>query len=147
MWSKNKSLCLSTVIVKLVFLVLIITVFIIPVLVKWYVSQYGNEDVLIPLCVTLYASLFPAFGAIIALNKLLSNIKKDQVFIHQNVTILRCISWCCYVVTIIFFIFGFFRPLSFLISFAAAFFGLILRVLKNVFEQAVTMREENDYTI
>ena len=31
--------------------------------------------------------------------------------------------------------------------FAAAFFGLILRVLKNVFARAVTLQEEADYTI
>ena len=30
---------------------------------------------------------------------------------------------------------------------AAAFFGLIIRVLKNVFAQAVEIREENDGTI
>ena len=32
-------------------------------------------------------------------------------------------------------------------AFAAAFFGLILRVLKNVFARAVTLQEEADYTI
>ena len=30
---------------------------------------------------------------------------------------------------------------------ACAFMGLILRVVKNVFEQAVRIREENDFTI
>ena len=32
-------------------------------------------------------------------------------------------------------------------AFAAAFFGLILRVVKNVIEQAVILKNENDFTI
>ena len=34
-----------------------------------------------------------------------------------------------------------------LVAAAAAFVGLILRVVKNVFEQAVTLKDENDFTI
>ena len=34
-----------------------------------------------------------------------------------------------------------------IVALAAAFFGIILRVVKNVFEQAVALQEENDYTI
>lgn len=33
------------------------------------------------------------------------------------------------------------------LCFAAAFVGLLLRVLKNVFQQAVLIREENEFTI
>jgi len=34
-----------------------------------------------------------------------------------------------------------------LLAILAAFMGLILRVLKNVFEQAIEIKEENDLTI
>ena len=34
-----------------------------------------------------------------------------------------------------------------LVAAAAAFIGLILRVVKNVFQQAMALKEENDYTI
>ena len=34
-----------------------------------------------------------------------------------------------------------------LVSAAADFMGLILRVIKNVFQQAMALKEENDYTI
>lgn len=147
MWTKWKSLRLTTVLVKIVFLLLIIAIFTIPILAEWYDSVSVREEVFIPLCITLYLTLIPAFVVVFSLNKLLLNIRKEQIFVDQNVTILRIISWCCYMVSIIFFVFGFWRELSFLIAFAAAFFGLILRVLKNVFEQAVAMRVENDFTI
>lgn len=147
MWTKCKSLKLSTILVKLVFVLLFLTIFLIPVGVKWYDVISNRPELFKPLCITLYVTLIPAFVVIIVLDKLLSNIRKEQIFISQNVTILRIISWCCFAVAIIFLIFRFWLPLSFLISFAAAFFGLILRVLKNVFEQAVAMRIENDFTI
>ena len=147
MWTKCKSLILSTVLVKIVFAILVVMVFLIPILVKWYDSISVRDEVYVPLSIILYLSLIPAFIVVILLNKLLSNIKREQVFIDQNVTILRMISWCCFIVSILFFVFGFWRELSFLIAFAAAFFGLILRVLKNVFEQAVAMRIEHDFTI
>ena len=35
----------------------------------------------------------------------------------------------------------------FLVGLAAAFVGLIVRVVKNVIAQAVHLKEENDYTI
>ena len=34
-----------------------------------------------------------------------------------------------------------------IVSAAAAFVGLILRVVKNVFAEAVRLKDENDYTI
>ena len=41
----------------------------------------------------------------------------------------------------------FWRFVAFLIAFMAAFAGLIIRVIKNLLEAAVELREENDYTI
>ncbi len=147
MWTKCKSLRLSVILVKIVFLLLVISIFMIPFMVKWYDYISARPDISVPLSVTLYLALIPAFVVIAVLDRLLSNIRNGQVFVNQNVTILRIISWCSFAVSVIFFIFGFWRELSFLIAFAAAFFGLILRVLKNVFEQAVAIREENDFTI
>ena len=77
----------------------------------------------------------------------MKNIKNDIVFKPENCQHLRYISWCCILVAIPFGIFGFWRSLGFLVAFAAGFFGLILRVLKNVFVRAVELQEENDYTI
>ena len=42
---------------------------------------------------------------------------------------------------------GWFDRYLFVFAAAAAFVGLMLRVVKNVFAQAVAIKAENDYTI
>ena len=83
----------------------------------------------------------------VSLDMLLANIRKGQPFISRNVTLLRIISYCCFAVSVLFIYFSFLKPFGFAIVFAAAFFGVILRVVKNCFEQAVALREENDLTV
>ena len=89
------------------------------------------------------------FAAIIlySLLKLLYNIKNDKVFIAQNVTYLRIVSWCCYVIALITFVGGFFYMPFMFVALAGGFVGMLLRVLKNVMQSAVSIREENDLTI
>ena len=101
----------------------------------------------VPLCATLYASLLPAFIALSRLMNLLGSVRRGEVFTKASCDDLRALSYCCFSVTVIFCAFGFYRELAFLVAFAAAFMGLILRVLKNVFEEAVALREENDAVI
>jgi hypothetical protein len=148
MWTKPKSLVLSLIITRLMFFVFAAGFITLPWLVKMYIN-YTNKslDIYIPLLITLYSSLLPATAALISLDRLLANIRKSIIFVKKNVIILRILSWCCFVVSIIYLVFGWFYIISLLISFASAFFGLILRVLKNVFEQAVELKEENDFTI
>ncbi len=145
------SIKLSSVLVKLVFILIIVCCIIAPQLVKLYDVSYilatGLESVSVPLLVTLYSCAVPAVILIIALDRLLTNIKEGNAFITQNVKCLRVISYCCFSVSILFIYFSFIRHFAFVIVIAAAFFGLILRVIKNVFEQAIIIREENDYTI
>lgn len=80
-----------------------------------------------------------------SLDRLLANIRKKDVFINRNVKHLRVISWCSFAVSVILFISGVYYLLFLLIAVAAAFFGLILRVVKNVIEQAVAIKNENDF--
>jgi hypothetical protein len=85
--------------------------------------------------------------ALFYLDRLLANIKKKEVFIVKNVKYLRRISWCCFVVAALLLTGAYSTFLLFLMAVAAAFMGLILRVVKNVIEQAVIIKEENDLTI
>ncbi len=145
------SIKLSSVLVKIVFALIIVCCIAAPWLVKLYDENYilssGLKSVSLPLIVTLYCCAVPAIILILALDRLLTNIKKGNAFITQNVTCLRIISYCCFTVSIVFIYFSFIRHFAFFIVIAAAFFGLIIRVIKNVFQQAVIIREENDYTI
>lgn len=81
------------------------------------------------------------------LNKLIKNIGSEKVFIDENVKLLKILSYCCFAIAVVTLIFARFRILVFVITFAAAFIGLILRVIKNCFTEAIRLREENDFTI
>ena len=60
---------------------------------------------------------------------------------------LRGISWACMLAGCAFAVLGLWRFLSIMPAFAAVMFGLVMRVLKNVFEEAVEIKSENDFTI
>ncbi len=89
------------------------------------------------------------FAAIIlySLLKLLFNIKEEKIFITQNTKYLRTVSWCCFMIAIITFVGGFFYMPFMFVAAAGGFTGMLLRVLKNVMQSAVDLREENDLTI
>ena len=147
---KNFSVTLSLVLVRIVFTLIIVSCFVGPYIVKIYdqgIIKLTGQSVFVPLIVTLYCSAVPAILLVIALDRLISNIKRGDVFTAKNVTMLRIISYCCFAASAIFVYFSFIRPFAWLIVAAAAFFGLILRVIKNVFEQAIEIKEENDFTI
>ncbi len=150
MWNKYKSIALSYFAVKILMLLTLAAVFTIPFLVSKYCETVSSENVYLTkiwLTAALYASMLPVFVSEVCLNKLLTNVKKDLVFIHENVKYMRYVSWCCFAVGVIFFVLGFRLMMSFAIAAAAIFFGFIFRVLKNVFYEAVVIKSENDLTI
>jgi hypothetical protein len=69
------------------------------------------------------------------------------IFIPPNVKYLRRISWCCIVVSLITLAAGVLYIPYVFVSVAAGFMGLMLRVVKNVMENAVQLKEENELTI
>lgn len=82
-----------------------------------------------------------------SLLKLLFNIKNQQVFIFKNTSYLKTISYCLFIIGIITFAGGFFYMPFMFVACAGLFTGMLLRVLKNVFQSAIALREENDLTI
>lgn len=148
MWNSSKSVLLSSVCTKLMIVLVICACFMVPTLVKSYVEYTMKvHSVIKPLIITIYACAVPGLTALFSLDRLLANIKKKDVFIERNVRHLRIISWCSFAVSIILLVSGFYYLLFLLIAIAAAFLGLIMRVVKNVIEQAVVIKNENDYTI
>ena len=155
MWNKNKSIGLS-IAVSFIFLgLLTIGLFFGPFVVNlWFKIYRGfdpNLSAMKQLLTVFVCAFYPCavFGYITlySLIRLLFNIKKQEIFISRNVTYLRTISWCCFAVSIITIIAGvFYIPYCF-ISVAAAFIGLMLRVVKNVMQNAVEIKTENELTI
>lgn len=148
MWNPGKSVQASSICTKIVIILVICAAFAAPFLVKNYVAYAGkNPDLIGPLLATIYVGTVPGLIALFSLDRLLANIKKKDVFIKKNVKYLRVISWCSFAVSAILFVSGFYYLLFLVVAVAAAFFGLILRVVKNVIEQAVAIKDENDFTI
>lgn len=148
MWNPSKSTITSSICTKIVICIVIGFTIAAPYLVKSYVAYtMKNPYVITPLLVTIYACAIPGLVALFSLDRLLANIKGKKVFIEKNVKHLRLISWCSFAVSGILFLSGFYYLLFLVVAIAAAFFGLILRVVKNVIEQAVIIKNENDFTI
>lgn len=151
MWNKDRSVFLSTVIVRAMYGVVALCCAMAPFIVRYYddniILKTGAQSMFLPLLITLYCAVIPAVTALVSLDMLLRNIRRGKPFVRQNVKYLRILSYCCFAVSAVFIYFATLRPFAFMIVIAGGFFGIILRVVKNCFEQAAEMREENDLTI
>ena len=146
-WSKDKSILLTQVFLVLIFLALLaLDIFMFPIT-KWYFGRliYGTKyQVTVTI---LYIISMIGYVFLYCMWRLIANIRKSEVFTAVNVKILRIISWLCILVALAAFAGGFFLRAFFLVSAAAAFMSLIVRVVKNAFQQAIAMKDELDLTV
>ena len=95
-----------------------------------------------------YLLLIPVGVANGFLVKLLLLVRKHLVFTDGAVSCLRVISWCCFIEAVLCLLTTkVFVLAHFAAAFVAGFLGLVLRVVKNVIEEAVALKAENDFTI
>jgi len=97
--------------------------------------------------VSIYTGSVPAAALLAFLYALLHQIGAGRVFINENVSYLRYISWCCFAGAAICLASGFYYIPWFAPGIAAAFMGLVIRVIKNVVAEAVALQDESDLTI
>ena len=154
MWSHDNSTVLSLICTRIVAAAVIVCAFFVPGIVGYYTnSQYNGREAIAPtgrmqVTAGIYICLLIALFILYMLDRLLSNIRKEEIFIPQNVSYLRGISWACFAMCVPCLLVSVYGSQIFLfIMVAAAFMGLILRVVKNVIEAAVLIKEENDYTV
>jgi hypothetical protein len=149
MWNGEKSVTLTKFCIVLFFGLLIAAVVTAPWLTRWFVnfSQAGLEGKAAYFMATIYAGAFPAAYLLYSLFVLLRRIDAGQVFVDENVELLRRISWSCFLGAVIALVSVFYYNSWLFVAVAAAFMGLIVRVLKNVFAQAVELKNESDYTV
>jgi len=155
MWNKDKSLFLSRILTVVAAFAAVFVAFFIPTIADWYryemafeaESVFSRDTMFLPMCVALYICDALALAALWNLHILLKNISKDQVFISKNTACLRWISWICMGVGAVLMLFGLWSSIFAFFGMCAVMFGLIMRVLKNVFEKAVEIKSENDFTI
>ena len=148
MWTKDYSIRLSVFFTRLFLVLLAAGLFLAPQVVGWFIESAGGRPVYtVRICAAFYCCAGPAAVLLLSLDRLLAGISLGEVFTAGNIALLRRCSWCCMAVAAVCLLFTWaFFPFL-LVSAAAAFIGLILRVVKNVFQQALAIKEENDYTI
>lgn len=149
MWDDKKSISLSKLCILLFMGVLVVTVVFAPMLTRWFLSfsradLQGTEPFFLA---TIYAGAVPAAYLLFSLFRLIRRIEAEQVFITENVERLRRISWSCFVGAGISFVSAFYYFPWVFVAVAAAFMGLIVRVVKNVVAKAVELQDEVDYTV
>ncbi len=149
MWSDKNSIVLSQVSVVLFGAALLAVVVWAPRLVEWLVGfsraeLAGQEPFFY---VTIYVGALPAVLMLYSLHKLLDNIGASRVFTADNVAHLRRISWSCFFGALVSFISVQYYFPWILVSIAAGFMGLIVRVVKNLLAQGVVLKQDADLTV
>ena len=79
--------------------------------------------------------------------KFLNNIDRGNIFCAENVEYLRQVSWYCLFSGIFTLIGAIFEPILVICAGVVGFFGLLMRVIKNMLTEANLIKRENDYTI
>ena len=148
-WNDDKSLLLTRVCVWLSAAALVLLCVSAPWLFSWFIQKRlilppQSRDYFL---VTTYTVAVPAVVTLYMMNRLLANIRKEEVFTEKNTRYLRGMSWCCLAAGLIFLVSSFYFLPFFALCADAVFMALILRVIKNVFAQAEEIKKENDYTI
>ncbi len=148
-WTSNKSLMLSRICVA-VFAVLLLALDIgCYRVVRWFFVEIRGTSPIhaAGLMVSVYCGSIFAWICLNQLWRLLGNLRGGAVFTRENVICMRCISWCCMCAAAICLVSAvYYLPFVF-VAIAAGFMGLIVRIVKNAFQQAIVMKDELDLTI
>lgn len=147
-WTKSASLLLSQIFVVLFALLLAALDLGSFRIVRWFGNLRGLQESASTAMLTVLL-LCSIFGWILlwAMWKLLGNLRHGRVFTQENVGLLHRVSWCCAAAAALCLV-GCFFYLPFLVPVAAAsFMALIVRVVRNILQTAVAMKEELDLTV
>ena len=155
LWNNKRSIILTKFCILALMLVSVIMMFCGKYLISRFLILTGGAKIDISNEFSFYIITFISYMlGIIALLTLfcmlrfIVNLENDLVFVPQNIKWLRFISYGCLsagllliIATVVY------HKLFLVLSLAALFMMLIVRVIKNAFEQAVKMKEELDLTI
>lgn len=95
----------------------------------------------------LFGCSLPAYVLLYSMHILLKRVQHGSVFTPENVRLLRTVSLCCFLAALLCLVSGLRFPVLLVITVAAGFVGLIVQIVKNVFQQALCMKDELDFTV
>ncbi len=149
-WNQNQSIRLSQAFILLFSGILLIVDLCAFWLVNWFIqfsmALSGSLHYRL-LLGTLYGGSIFAWFLLYSLWKLLQNMKQSIVFDVANIQLLRWTGWACFGGALLCLFSSFYYFPFIIITIAAAFVGLIVRIVKNVFVVAESMKNELDYTV
>ncbi|MBQ9121113.1 MAG: DUF2975 domain-containing protein [Clostridia bacterium] len=120
-------------------------------LVRLHDTMHGYATLAAHDIVVLYLVAYTALAiAVLAdslLFVLLLRVRRELVFTHASIALIRAISWCCFLVGLAFAAVGIYFRVAWCVTLLAAFLGLCVRVVKNVIEEATAIKSENDLTV
>ena len=155
LWNSKRSIILTKFCILALMLVSVIMMFCGKYLISRFLILTGGAKIDISNEFAFYIITFISYilGIIALLTlfcmlRFIVNLENDLVFVPQNIKWLRFISYGCLsagllliIATVVY------HKLFLVLSLAALFMMLIVRVIKNAFEQAIEMKEELDLTI
>lgn len=159
---QNKSVDILKVIIKICYILLAAVVFVMWFITTGTITWDGDSFKLIEefqirlLSFPFYAVVPAGYAALVCIDKLLTNIKKDLVFEAETLKYLNIISYACVyasvvgivsvVISLISDVYDFIIVFS-LLSLGELFMAIVLQVIKQVFKKAIDIKEENELTI
>ncbi len=147
-WTKDKSTGLSIICVYIFALLLLAADISAPFLLEWSNRLIPSDPSHgVYALITLYSASVFAWICLYLLWRLLQNLKGGMVFTTENIRLLRGISWCCATVAAVFLVSMLYFLPYFVVAAAALFMMLIVRIVKNIFQQAAEMKSDLDLTI
>lgn len=148
MKAQNRITAIAVWVNRMVALLVAALIFLLPAVIDWYCQfrVLGRAEQ-IAIMAAYYCCVIPLGIALWNLDRLLSSIGAEEVFIRANVRRIRSIQWCCAAVSVICIPAAVaYMPLIFMVV-IMAFLSLVVCVLTRVMATAVSIREENDLTI
>ena len=149
MWDNRKSILLSRICIYAFMAMSFLGVIFGYELIKWFIgfSRADLQNMEMWFVLTCYGSAVFVIVTLFTLSVLLKNISKEDVFTHKNVGAIRICSWCCFAVALLCTLSTAYYAPFMIVAVGAAFVGLILRIIKNIFGKAIVIKEENELTI
>lgn len=154
----DKSVGLTQFVVRLCYFLLAAAVIAFPVFMRaeegdaYYfvmIAEHGKY-----LIYPFYAVVPAGYVALVCLDKILTNIKKDAVFDERNVRLLNIITYCCIYAASVGFISYVIIALIYksietviLLAMGEAFMGLVVRVVRNILKKAIEIKNEYDLVV
>ena len=115
---------------------------------RWFVRvrSMPQRDIIF-MMITLYGSSIFGWIFLTRLSKLLLNLGMGEIFIDENVRYMQIMARCCLAAAVITGVSAVYY-LPFLIgTFAMLLTALIIRIVADVFRQAIVMQQELDLTV